>query len=384
MVTALSDSLTETANPAAAASPWGQCDVDTGVGVIGKENDDELTVVPNFFEKLAPWLSSSDGSATLGARFFYVVLVLYPLCDALLGVSPISSGSVVEQLEADNIEGAVTLLLLSVAHMACGYGFHTLRLSTRSGGSLEQLGVGTIRVSPVRVRQIRRTNRRIRALVAFAVTIIVLSNMVKLVSGSYSPLKILLYTLWNVPYNAALCSWWLTLSVATAMVSERIDTQILLLRAEAARLRDTVGATFDRERWRTEVEQPVQQLAYTVMPIFSKGWGTSVAACGGGMVLWSMAVLLSSRHHLMNPTESLPVRIVYLAITPLGSALPFFFVSNPAGASSACKRLENEINACGLLLTSDTEGFARVDALVRSLKRLNKDQGKCMRHRTNC
>ena len=53
------------------------------------------------------------------------------------------------------------------------------------------------------------------------------------------------------------------------------------------------------------------------------------------------------------------------------AALPFFLAIDPAGVSSKCARLEDEINdICG----EDTS-FIPADIFVKFLKRQNKDQG---------
>jgi hypothetical protein len=351
-------------------------DTHTGQEEEEGEEEEELTVLGNQLRLVGRLLSTpSTGAPTLLYKCLFAAAVGYPLWGMNgaggIGFSPIAS------LMDGDWQGALPVLGIALATLlGAPAALHALRLATRlPDGFLAQLGTSTVPVQ-------RRSFNRLRHWACFLATSAAFSSLIILLGmaawivplrfgGLGLPiLPMLAYAFHQMIFMVVGCLWYYSLKMASLLADVAIMEATHKVRTELARLRESCDG-IDDERWRTQVEQPVRHLARHVLPTLSDGWGLSVGLAGGslvGMVLSSLAAgLQETVGGSGQSTFDLSLFLGLLVAAPM----PFLIVLEPATASSKCAKLEDEINA----ICNEDPGFLRADGFIKSLKRLNKDQG---------
>ena len=139
-------------------------------------------------------------------------------------------------------------------------------------------------------------------------------------------------------------------------------------RVEAEHLRES--GEMDAERWRAKVEEPVRRLGRETMPQLSDGWGLSVGLVGAGVATICLATIcLAVSVGALPPKD--PAGALLVSLVGFLAAMPFLLAMDPAGVSSKCARLEDDINAiCG-----EDPRFIQASMFLKHVQSLNRQQG---------
>ena len=148
-------------------------------------------------------------------------------------------------------------------------------------------------------------------------------------------------------------------------------------------MRDS-GGKIDPDRWRTEVQEPVQALCRHTLPTLGRGFGTSVGLVMAGLTMVGMGLglhvydLYEGYAHwaATDLLDKVPFcfelwSVLVAAQCLAGAVVPFLLAADPAAASSKCARLMDDINH----LCIEDPAFMPAQSFIQSVKRLNRDQG---------
>ena len=240
---------------------------------------------------------------------------------------------------------------------------NSLRQVTRRGGFLVQLGADSVLLPRAAVEQLEGAQRRLKygGSVMVVMMLCFFEWLGVLARGA-------IFLVWIAIAFGSVFTWWYTLKVAATLTAAPVARVSRDACAEAKRMREN-GAPMDPERWRSLVEEPVLLLECDVLPVLSKGWGTSGMLVGSGLVLFALACFSgpARRGMLSHPSTALLVIVFFGPVY----WLPFSLSWDPADASSKCARLEGDINA----LCGRDSSFAPGMRFLRHVKALNNDQG---------
>lgn len=350
------------------------------VAVGGDDNgEDELVVLPEQLRRIGALLSTPEDEPTALSKAVLAVLVGYPLwCLVVTDLTGTGPSTRAKALDGD-VSLVITDMCLHGAFLLAGpVALHALQLATQSDGFLRQLGMGQAHVPRSRQENLewweltlRRTGTVLVSLIAGFMLLWVL--IVKL------PLRtvvgVVLFVAFVALWLATLLTWWYSLKVASVLTVTPVAAAAQSARAETKRLRER-GEPMDPERWKTLVEDAVLKLGRETLRTLSAGWGSSVLFVGVGLVLfalfWVIVSIDSGFWDAEGPNRDLKnFRVVMATIIAGFGVLPFVLAAEPAGASTMCARLENDIND----LYAEDPAFVRAMHILRHLKALNKDQG---------
>ena len=336
----------------------------------GEDGGLELVVLPPQLRRVGALLSTTDGAPTPLCTAGLAVLSILPLYAPLIGL-PGAGGNVFDAAAArDTAYVAFDLGIVLLGFLLPGpIALHTLRLATKHpDGLLDRLGAGRALVPRSTLSSLRWWRRVLKVLLFFimAVWLFMFAGL----AASGKPGVGVPFAIHAVFFWPALFGWLHTLKVAAALVATPVADARRKARAEAERVRESGGA-MNPERWATEIEEPVRQLARSVLPALSAGWGLSVGLVAAGLISFAMslAVFLDGVGALSS--GSIGAQVAVAGMIAGLAVLPFLVALDPANASSGCARLEDDINH----LCVEDPSFVRADNFVKSLKRLNRGQG---------
>ena len=174
----------------------------------GPSNSDNKPPValPDWLRRVGDLLSTPSGEPTALYKALMIPLVCGPLGFPLGAFAPIYP-NVLVAIADDDMGGAIGAAGMSVATLLEGFfSLRTLRLATRHGGSLQQLGVGTALIPQSSHDSLVLWGRLIVANGAtFLLGVVVL--LLGLAVATHVPiLPLVLFALWLVPWIIVLLS----------------------------------------------------------------------------------------------------------------------------------------------------------------------------------
>jgi hypothetical protein len=343
--------------------------VGSGSAMAGMHEEHRLAALPDQLRRIGDLLSAADGSSTPLYKAIFALLVCEPVYVMFgAGMDPLFVNGFAAMADGNAIAAVQTLGVGLGALLSGPIALHTLRLATRRGGLLAQLGIGVTLVPHAIIDTLgwwAKWGRRVAPVVCVEIVVL------EIIGVFTFPVPAVAWSLAMV-YDMALFStlfaWWYSLKVAAALVDAPVSDASRKARAEVTRLRET-GEKIDPEWWQTEVEEPLRQLGRDVMPVLSDGWGLSIGLVGAGLVVMTLSFLVFCA---ANGVFRMPVvNVVMCAILAFCAAAPFLLAIDPASVSTKCAKLEDEINAiCG-----QDSSFVPAENFIKFVKRQNKDQG---------
>jgi hypothetical protein len=250
---------------------------------------------------------------------------------------------------------------LTIAFSLFSLPLFSLRRVTREGGQLQTLGAGNTKISAKAATRLGRWHIGLLVFSAlwvlfglFYVVNALLGNE-DVITGFPTALAMLagLFVAYVVPL--ASWAWWLSLKVASALVSDEVT--------ECRKLIDTTSAT--SAEWDIEVVPQLLQLVNSTLPALSRGWANGLLA------LWTAcwaASLGMFTHYLDCGT------MFFFVMGVISACVPLFLAADVASASSDCDTIKAELNSKRAADLS-VENDAKLFVLERLLQNLNKDQG---------
>eukprot|EP01048_Picozoa_sp_COSAG05_P015171 COSAG05_NODE_1798_length_4039_cov_7.678086_4_plen_699_part_00 len=255
--------------------------------------------------------------------------------------------------------------------------FHSLRLVYRragAGGELLLLLADTPRIPIHATRQLRRWARVAKLLFRVAGAISLALLLLGFQFSWYTSFMLLnwcVYCLVLFLYSVLCCTWALSLRLAAALVTARIERVAAAVRAAAAH-----EDRLDTATWRDTIESPAVELARRTLPMLSAGWGAALpVVCVGyaAIAVGMLALLFENSSYLDHGAIGIFSVLLILGFMLVSASAPVAFAMAPATVSTHCDELKDNLT---LLRAKDLEGQARrIDALYGFLDQLNNKQG---------
>ena len=260
----------------------------------------------------------------------------------------------------------VTEVCFGVAIPILAMPLFALRRATLVGGSLDQLGLGSARVSTAHARSLRCWDVALTALSAYAlffgVQYLIVQGALRQpdpVTNEVPPLaSVILSCLSLWIFCTPLClSWWMALKTAAALASDAVvDCRKKLVAADPS-----------DPSWDAEVAPAVLHLVQTTLPALSTGFGDSLLMVSGSFGVMALGTFAAA---LQNPIPSTFVAAFVVAVVPL------VITWDAAAASSKCERIHVTLNEKRLDQLENDMTHRRVGRLEDALGKLNLSNGQ--------
>ena len=329
---------------------------------------------PDFHRRLGPRLSTDEGKPTLLSLAAYASLSLVPLIFYLFGSA--TNHSVIYAIQERDVPAIVNRTFGGVLYWSFFYSFHALRLVTRKGSQLDQLGAGTELISQKATRSLRQWQLRLKVaqsaflVVFFSVAVRGVVTGDGLQSSPWNRGSSVLLLV-NFPLSmASVFTWWYTMKIAAQLSTTKVQQTADRIK-QWRELKAAAGPGKEAAVWREEIVRPVFRLAQVTMPALSAGWGRPLAALATGCLMGVVSLVFS----LLIGAGTASQRVIWSIFILLFSALPLGLALEPARASSKCDRLVDSLNQVSLNeLEENRDLWLSLDRIISTLNRTNRGQ----------
>jgi hypothetical protein len=264
---------------------------------------------------------------------------------------------------------------VSVGSLLASLTLFSLRRVTRDDGQLRTLGVGTTKISTKAATSLGRWHVGLIVLSALmvllglkaAVSNGLLGNEGLTKSSQFQPgeeeltaqqrLFMSLFGLFIIyVWSLAISTWWLSLKVASVLVSDQV--------IEVAKLIDKISAT--SAEWEALVVPELLTLIKKTLPALSKGWADGLLAISAGCWLYGLSTFTA----FIDDRSAL-----ILCLTVFFACLPLFLAWDVASASSDCNTIKKTLNDKRAASKYDLDVDAKLTVMETHLANLSSGAG---------
>ena len=347
---------------------------------LGDERDDvdEQSAAdvpsPDFHRRLGPLLSTDDGKPTPLSLFCYAVLSLSPPTFYLFGAA--ETHSLIWAIQESDPQEIVNRSTAGFLYFAWFYCFHALRLVTRPGGELDNLGAGTELISQKARRALRKWELRLKLFMFVLIALFANLSLRIIISGEGNHSEMwnrgsMFVVLMHYPLSfASIFTWWYTMKIAAQLSTTKVQQTADRIK-QWRELKAAAGPGKEAAVWREEIVRPVFRLAQVTMPALSAGWGRPLAALATGCLMGVLSLVFS----LLIGAGTASQRVLWSVNILLFSALPLGLALEPARASSKCDRLVDSLNQVSLNeLEENRDLWLSLDRIITTWNRTNRGQ----------
>ena len=345
-----------------------------------KDEQDERSAAegvpsPDFHRRLGPRLSTDEGKPTLLSLAAYASLSLVPLIFYLFGSA--TNHSVIYAIQERDVPAIVNRTFGGVLYWSFFYSFHALRLVTRKGSQLDQLGAGTELISQKATRSLRQWQLRLKVaqsaflVVFFSVAVRGVVTGDGLQSSPWNRGSSVLLLV-NFPLSmASVFTWWYTMKIAAALSTTKVQQTADRIK-QWRELKAAAGPGEEAAVWREEIVKPVFRLAQVTMPTLSAGWGRPLLAISAGCLF---IVLDGAFGIVFDADKTSFMQTLSVVMILLWGSLPLGLALEPARASSKCDRLVDSLNHVSLNeLEENRDLWLSLDRVITTWNRTNRGQ----------